>query len=264
MKTLKELGNEAQAIIKELEVIDTKITELSAGNDAAALKTAKDVYAEKEQAFKAVEQEIEKAKELERKKAFALSVSQTLAPVTTAEKAAPRVETTKDSDAKEYLNIFTKFLKYERLDDNARNAMLPKSDSFQNKGSMEIAVAPQLIKQVLLGNHVTKSMGTGGVVTNTTGSNLVDREFLAELMMEAMPTPQVIDRVRIIPTKSGDVEIPILVQTDGSGKFGGLTFSRIQEGATSLTQTQRGQKLESRPMNLLDQCRCPNGCFLVQ
>jgi HK97 family phage major capsid protein len=107
---------------------------------------------------------------------------------------------------------------------------LPKSDSFQNKGSMEIATAPQIIKQVLLGNHVAKSMGTGGVVSNTTGSNLVDREFLAELLMEAMPVPQVVDRVRIIPTKSGDVEIPVLTQTDGSGKFGGLTFSRIQEG----------------------------------
>jgi len=241
----KQLAEKAQTIVAELEELDNRITELKDGDDAEALETAQSLYEEKNAEFDEVEKSLATAKERDRKRALAQEIAKSVAPVQEPAEKKVSVETTAAQKEKDQLQCFWDFMKYKKMSDNAIDLIKPKSqiDKAEADG-LQCAAAPMLVKRALLGDRICKSMGSGGAkVTNTTGSNLIDQEFFAQLQMEAMPVPQVVDRVRVIPTKSGDVEIPTLTQTDGSGKFGGISFSWITEAAAKPDQNATWSKV---------------------
>jgi len=230
MRTLKELAVQADAIVKEMEVLDAKITDLRNTNATEAdVQDALGQYDAKEAEFKALEGEVARVKTIEARKAEANALLSKVSPIGESKTI---VETSEVQKQKDYMDIFTKFMKHEKLGDIAMKALAPKSSSFSEKSGVQCAVLPEIVKNVVLGPKVCKSMGSSGsTVSNTTMSAFVDREFLNELYMEAFPVPQVIDRVRVIPTKAGDIDIPVVLQSDGTGKFGGLTFRWLaQEG----------------------------------
>jgi HK97 family phage major capsid protein len=226
---MNELVTKAQATVEEMETLSNTISTLKTGNDTEALKVAQEEYEAKSKAFDELEKDIATAKKREEALARVKAMANTTAPT---EKAYVHVETTEFQKRKDELQCFFDFMSYKKMSDVARAKVAPKSESFSEKSGMETAVVPYLIKRVVLGDNVAKSMGSGGTnVTNTTGSNLVDPEFIARVQAEAFPVPQVIDRVTVVPTKAGDVTMPVLIQADGTGKFGGMNFQRIGEGA---------------------------------
>lgn len=236
------LVEKAQKTVEEMETLSNTISTLKDSDDADALKVAQEEYEAKSKQFDALEKDIASAKKREEALARVKAMAQTTAPT---EKAQSKVvvEITQAQKEKDQMTCFLNFMRYEKMSDVAIDMLQPKSSNFSAKAGIQTAVAPDLVKRAILGDRLAKSMGTGGSVTNTTGSNLVDREFLAQLQAEAMPIPQVVDRVRIIPTKSGDIDIPVMTQTDGSGKFGGISFSWINEGAAKPDQNVTWSKV---------------------
>jgi HK97 family phage major capsid protein len=75
-----------------------------------------------------------------------------------------------------------------------------------------------------------KAMANTTAPTEKAYVHVETTEFIARVQAEAFPVPQVIDRVTVVPTKAGDVTMPVLIQADGTGKFGGMDFKRIGEG----------------------------------
>ena len=126
-----------------------------------------------------------------------------------------------------HVEAFGKYLSGERLGDKEADLMKP-TGQYWSANAQKGAVVPRSVARAILGMPVAAiphlSTDADG------GANLFDREYIAQLLQLAPEPERILGRVTVIPTSTGDIRFPRLVQTDDN-EFGGASFSWINEAA---------------------------------
>lgn len=150
-----------------------------------------------------------------------------------------------------HYEAFAAFLADEedKLDDTKREMIQGKSLDIrrtkpngaprERKDWNREAVLPKSISAMFLGAQIGYDMLKGKVVLSIDNAitnpslahNLVPQEFRATLLQMPMPPANIVTQVTRLPTNTGELTIPQLVQTDGS-EFGGVAFDWVDEAET--------------------------------
>ena len=138
--------------------------------------------------------------------------------------ASPRNYAREEID---HVKMFGKYLTGEPLSGQEVEHMRPRSERWGSDAQKGMRV-PMAVARAMLGLPVSAiphlSTDADG------GANLFDREYVEQLLQLAPEPTSLLSRVTVIPTATGDIRIPRLVQTD-SDEYGGVSFDYIDEGA---------------------------------
>lgn len=238
MKSVKELAEEAEAKVDELEELEGKLQDAETDEEREQLEGK--LEAKEEEVDDAVEA-LERAKEREGKKQKVTDIKsqfstdddgKTLDPEGEGEgkNAKPAQPKDPNKEKREEEKIFMDYLQGKELSGRARTELAPESDNFE-EGSDGASVPSHLLSS-FFGKRWAKSMQQGKtLLSNESGEdNLVDDEYREELL-ELEPEPgHLLGRVTIVPTDNGTIKIPRLLQTD-TDEYGGVSFNWINEGS---------------------------------
>lgn len=247
MLDLSKLKDLMSKVLGELEAAQTVLAEAEEAGDEEKIATAKSLYEEKETEFDKLEAKTEEAKKHQDRRNLLKEVEKlsepeegevkgkTKTPVTPSAPAEPKDH---ELEAKSANESFYKWLRCEQLSGDERKLITPKTlaEGLEGKDAAKI---PTRLACRIMGVKYARAFGktmysTASPETGTNPSaaqNLVPPEFRAELQQLPYDQPSVFDRVTVIPSSTGTVTWPALVQT-ASNEFGGVAFQWLGEGAT--------------------------------
>lgn len=135
-------------------------------------------------------------------------------------------------EAKAKLGAFFKYLKAgdrSVLSGEENELVQPKSDRF--KDGQKGVVVPDSIAARIAGPNYARMFGKAlpMISSDSDRSALIPQEFRAELLRLRTEDPHVLDRAQIVPTVTGTITWPKLVQTDAD-EYGSIAGSWISEG----------------------------------
>ena len=157
-----------------------------------------------------------------------------ITPVTLINPAEPKDH---EVEAKAGSEAFYKWLRQENLSGEERKLITPKSLAEGLKGKDAARMPNSLVCRIMGPTYASAfgktmySTATPATGTNPSAAqNLVPPEFRAQLQQLPYDQPSVFDRVTVVPSSTGTVTWPALVQT-ASNEFGGVAFQWLGEGA---------------------------------
>ena len=255
---LKELQELMQKAFDDLEGILAKITEAEEAEDTDAVETAKTLHAEKSKEFDSLEAKVMEAKS-HQKRVDLLKEVQDMSipdPTVVAGKTVPTGSPAQPVDhvaeAHSKNEAFYSWIKGKKLDGETRKLITPKSERMQGSESADAVVIPDRLASRMMGSTYAMAFGKtmfstatpAGIQTNPSAAqNLVPQEFSAVLQQLPFDVPSVLDRVTVVPSVTGTVTWPALVQTTGN-EFGGVAFQWLGEGAEKPETEPEFEQLE--------------------
>ena len=242
---LSELITASEIVLKELEVLRGKAIE--AGDDAEAKKVADGAVAEKETEWEALKGKIEQAK-IDAKRAALLAEAKTLAAVELqgknlsdppqwagdgGEPKVPAGQNVEDPAAAAKMAFFN-YVQGKDLSPREQELVTPKSTSFSVEGGKGGVVMPPDMASAIFGTKYQKACDILGgktmLSTQVSPASLIPEEFIRQILQLPSEPASLIDWVTIVPSSTGTLTIPRLVQTD-QNEFGGVIMTWIGEGA---------------------------------
>lgn len=200
--------DEAEALGKKIEAKDAEYEALKAKIDA--LVTAKERRAELKG----------------HKDALEAKGGGDVAPDIPATAKDHRAEQRKKED------VFLKYMQGKDLTPEEYAMLEPQSDTFK-EGKDGICI-PSHLRSAFMGKRWSKAVSLGKVLLSSgTGQgegNLVPEEYIERLLELPTEPDHIMGMATIVPTSTGTITLPRLVQTD-SNEYGGMSFSIISEGA---------------------------------
>ncbi len=241
MKAAKELIEDAEAVLDDIEELQGKAAEVETDEELEKVQEKIDA---KEKQYEKLEKRIESAKALQERRQKAKELRDGLQAEEegdVAPEADGKGEDAKGGDVKvtqseerEHTKLFLDYMGGKELSQYSskeRDFLHPDSDVWDD-GATGVRL-PKGFKRVMFGARFGKCMDLyGGKAIQSddvTDAYLVDEDYLAQLL-ELEPEPgHLLGRVTVVPVKGGAVEIPRLQQTD-SNEYGGMAFTWKDEG----------------------------------
>lgn len=228
---LEKLLAKAESMLDELESLRGKAKE---EEDAEAREQALEAVKAKEQTYEALEAEIDagiKAKE-RRGKIDRIKDDLETKPAGSVAPTVPAEPKDRAKEMREESQMFVRYMQGKALSDREREHMAPTSDSF-DQGADGICI-PRHLREAFLGKrwHWATTRGKA-LVSSGSGQgeeNLVPEEYIARLLELPTEPTHILGMATVIPTDTGTVTLPRLVQTDAN-EYGGMSFEVISEGA---------------------------------
>jgi len=239
MLNLKKLQGQLAAKVAEIEAAAKLMSEAQEAEDNDGLKAAEATYEHLSKEFEALEGKVEEAETHQRRIETMRRVKSMVAPEGDAAAAAgasaglPTV-TAKAIDyadeAQIHHDAFYKWMNKEKLSSKEIDLLTPKCKDFLDHKSddghqedEEPVVLPLAMRCKIMGAHYTEVFG-GKVIRSVNDAalspslahNLIPEEFRAQLFTLPTSEPTIMQRVTIIPSVTGTVSIPRLLQTDGA------------------------------------------------
>lgn len=247
--TLAELQKEAKRVFALIEASRTKLDELEGKEekDEGAIKAAKAVYEEHKATFDGLQGKVEEAKEHQARIAMKREIDALLEPEdnTTVPAGQPDTRPAQAKDLvkqeQELTKLFTSYVQGKALSDVGRDALKPKSPRLQEGEAGGSVVIPERLTNRIMGSSWMYGMGKTifstatpagfpGVTNPSAAQNLVPQEWRNQMQMLPFESMTVLDLVTIVPSTTGTVTWPALVQTQAN-LFGGVAFQWLGEGA---------------------------------
>jgi len=246
MLDLSKLKDLMSKVLGEMETLQEKLSDAEELGKEEDIVTAKSLYDEKATEFENLKAKTVEAKKHQERRALLTEVEElskpadeakgkTKTPVAPADSAEPKDHELKAKTAHE---AFYKWVRQEDLSGEERNLIVPKSLAEGLKGKDAVRMPPSLVCKIMgptyaraFGKTMYSTATPAGTATNPSAAqNLVPPEFRAELQQLPYDQPSVFDRVTVVPSSTGLVTWPALVQT-AANEFGGVAFQWLGEGA---------------------------------
>ena len=242
-----------QKCLAELETLEAKIAEAEEAEDTDGVETAKSLYEEKTGEFDKLKGKAVEAKKHKERLALAKEVEGLARPADdgqdeikapAAEAKDPVVEFRAKSES------FYKWIRGDDMSGDERKLIAPTSD--RTRKSEDAVVIPDGLATRLMGSTYARAFGKtmfstatpAGVQTNPSAAqNLVPPDFRAQLLALPYDVPTLFDRVTVVPSSTGTVTWPALVQT-AANEFGGVAFQWLGEGAEKPETEPEFEQLE--------------------
>lgn len=230
MNKLKSLVEKGKRLLAEMDTLRGKAeSEADADKRTEIEKSLSGKSAE----FDQVKASIEAEKDSLKSKAM-LAESEKLCEVPADGKTlTPGEAVDHGNEDREKGKIFYAYLGGKTLSDRERDAMKPKSAQFA-EGADGVCV-PDSLKCALMGKRWMRAMGKAIPMSSADAlaaggrMYLVPEEYRAELLELAPEPAMTLQKCTIVPTQTGTVDWPRLVQTDES-ENGGMAGTWIDEG----------------------------------
>lgn len=241
----KELVAAAEKALQEIEALETATAEEKDAEKAKTLQA--DVQAKREE-FDALEAKVETAvaqAERQTRLAQAKRMLTVVPPGDVGDQPEPEPQVpaqAKDHVAAERLKVqgVYDYCCGKALSGQMQQALAPRSDKFvQGAGGVAL---PRSIFQGIFGKLLTdKVWGKTNPLDSSGGqgvgeANLVPQEYIPQLLQLPGEPTFLLQMCTIVPTTTGTLTYPRLVQTDAN-EYGGVSMSWISEG-TSKPETQ--------------------------
>lgn len=242
METLEQLLAKAEAILAEIDTLRASIAGKTADESAPIIEQITGKQTEYDGVFALIEDAKAQAKrrtdlEVIRQSLTVASPAVDIAgrtdvtPVPTGGAAAVPIDHAAEARAKSV--IFFKFLSSGRpaLSGEESALVKPKSDRF--KEGADGIVIPDAIAARIGGPNYTRMFEKAipMISSDADRSALIPQEYIAELLRMRVEDPHVLDRAQIVPTTTGTITWPKLIQTDADeyGSVSGQWISEAQE-----------------------------------
>jgi HK97 family phage major capsid protein len=244
---LKKYVDQAKALLAQLETLAGKMDQ----GDDAAKAAAKTEYEAKSAEYATLESKIEQAKSMEkRRKALAEdeALGKTVVPGVIPAEKAPATAKNEDNEERELENHFGDwFFGAKSVPDRAMDALQPKSSGWSGAQG-GLALPKRLAKLAVPNTHHLGVMGKAlpMLTTSNYGNQLVQAEYKQALQQYQGEGSALLPLCFTIPTKSGSVIWPYLVQGAPGAEGGADEFAEY--GFLSCNWTSEGaEKPDSEP-----------------
>ncbi len=261
---LKQLSKDLTAKVAEIEAAEKCLIEAQAAKDEDKLTAAKESYDALEKEFTELEANVKKAEAHQARIEMREKIKGMVAPESPAAKQAvtsgvptvPASSINYAENAQIHHDAFFKWMNKEHVSSKEIDLLTPKCKQFLDRKSEdgkqedeEPVVLPLAMRCKIMGPKYTEVFGAkvirslnDAVLNPSLAHNLVPQEFRAQLFSLPTSEPTIMNRVTIIPSVTGTVTIPRLVQTDDAPEAG-VSMTWVDEAATKpVTEPTFGQQ----------------------
>ncbi len=241
MITLAELIGKAETVLAEM---DTLQAQLDAEPDAEKRKPVEEALKGKDAEFKAFKEKIETAKSQAARRVALQAAKKAAETDVDGKTLTPKIPAEPKDHEKEAQAKRRAFLDYcngKDVEPGLMVEMRPELPKFKDKLD-GVRMPPDMVVQIF-GDEYAKVAGlpAGKAIPMVSGdaarSALIPQDYRRELLELDAEAPHILGRATIVPSDTGAIVWPRLVQTDAQ-EYGGVTVSWIDEG---------GEKPETEP-----------------
>ncbi len=238
MLTLEELLAKAEAILAEIDTLRASIAGKTADESAPIMEQ----ITSKQTEYDGVFASIEDARTQAERRSNLATIQAALTVASPAVNIAGRTDTDPPetggpalprdhaAEAQARTLIFFKFLSGGRpaLSGQESTLVQPKSDRFKN--GQDGIVIPDAIASRIGGPNYSRMFEKAipMISSDSDRSALIPQEYIAELLRMRTEEPHILDRAQIVPTTTGTITWPKLVQSD-SDEYGSVSVKWISE-----------------------------------
>ena len=265
MLNLKKLSDELTAKVAEIEATEKLMLEAQEADDETKLTAAKETYDALEKEFDELETSVKKAEAHQARIEMREKVKGMVAPDSDAAKQAassgiptvPASAVNHPERAVAHHDAFFRWMNKEQLSSADIEFLTPKCKTFVDRKSGESGkqdeedsvLLPLSMRCKIMGEKYTEVFGgkmilsVNDAVSNPRPAhNLAPQEFRRPIFTLPTSPPTIMDRVTIIPSVTGTVTIPRLIQTDDAPEAG-VSMQWVDEAATKPeTEPRFGQQ----------------------
>lgn len=234
MLTLQQLAAKGETIITELGALRDKRAE--AGDDAAKTVAA-DAISAKEQEWEALKVDMTAAKaDVERRALLAdIKGAAVVVPAggVAADPTVPAQAVDHLADERAKIEATYDYICGKSLSGAMRDALKPTSEKFK-QGAVGVSL-PRSIVNSIFGKVFDDALygKENPLLSSGTGQGegaLIPQEYKPELLALPGEPAHILQMATVVPTKTGTLTYPRLVQTDAN-EYGGVSFTWLAEGA---------------------------------